>query len=67
MKSCFCRLWKAFALHIRMRRSTLLVEPRSAGIGVITDVIDEVVTFDIKKRPLYGTDLIEPFDDTARR
>lgn len=38
---------------------TLLVEPRSAGIGVITDLIDEVVTFDIKKRPLYGPDLIE--------
>lgn len=38
---------------------TLLVEPRSAGIGVITDLIDEVVTFDIKKRPLYGSDLIE--------
>lgn len=38
---------------------TLLVEPRSAGIGVITDLIDEVVTFDIKKRPLYGSDLID--------
>ncbi len=38
---------------------TLLLEPRSAGIGVITDLIDEVVTFDIKKRPLYGPDLIE--------
>lgn len=38
---------------------TLLVEPRSKGIGVITDLVDEVVTFDIKKRPLYGTDLIE--------
>jgi len=38
---------------------TLLVEPRSAGIGVITDLVDEVVTFDIKKRPLYGSDLIE--------
>jgi ADP-heptose:LPS heptosyltransferase len=37
----------------------LLVEPRSAGIGVITDLIDEVVTFDIKKRPLLGSDLIE--------
>lgn len=38
---------------------TLLVEPRSAGIGVITDLIDEVVTFDIKKRPLYASDLID--------
>ncbi len=38
---------------------TLLVEPRSAGIGVITDLIDKVVTFDIKKRPLYGSDLID--------
>lgn len=38
---------------------TLLVEPRSAGIGVITDLVDEVVTFDIKKRPLYGADLIQ--------
>lgn len=38
---------------------TLLVEPRSKGIGVITDLVDEVVTFDIKKRPLYGLDLIE--------
>lgn len=38
---------------------TLLVEPRSAGIGVITDLIDEVVTFDIKKRPLHAPDLIE--------
>ena len=38
---------------------TLLEEPRSAGIGVITDLIDEVVTFDIKKRPLYAQDLME--------
>lgn len=38
---------------------TLLVEPRSAGIGVITDLVDEVVTFDIKKRPLVASDLIQ--------
>ncbi len=40
-------------------RITLLVEPRSAGIGVITDLVDEVVTFDIKKRPLRAADFIQ--------
>lgn len=37
---------------------TLLLEPRSRSISELTDLIDEVVAFDIKKRPLYPLDLI---------
>ena len=38
---------------------TLLVEPRSKGIAQITDLVDRVVTFDIKKEPLYSADIAE--------
>jgi len=38
---------------------TLLLEPRSKGVSELTDVFDEVLTFDIKKRPLLSSDLIE--------
>lgn len=38
---------------------TLLVEPRSQSIKRITNLVDAVVTFDIKKRPLYVADLIK--------
>jgi ADP-heptose:LPS heptosyltransferase len=36
---------------------TLLVEPRSRSIEQVTDLIDSVITFDIKKRPLLPADL----------
>jgi len=36
---------------------TLLVEPRSRSVEEVTDLIDAVITFDIKKRPLLPTDL----------
>lgn len=38
---------------------TLLLEPRSRSVEQLTDLIDEVVTFDIKKRPLMIGDLLE--------
>jgi ADP-heptose:LPS heptosyltransferase len=38
---------------------TLLLEPRSKSIKEITNLIDEVITFDIKKRPLMTRDLLE--------
>jgi ADP-heptose:LPS heptosyltransferase len=38
---------------------TLLVEPRSKSVSEITDVFDEVVTFDIKKSPLLSSDLVD--------
>lgn len=37
---------------------TLLVEPRSKSVRDITDLIDDILTFDIKKRPLLVSDLI---------
>jgi ADP-heptose:LPS heptosyltransferase len=36
---------------------TLLLEPRSKSICQITDLIDDCLTFDIKKKPLLPTDL----------
>jgi ADP-heptose:LPS heptosyltransferase len=41
-------------LHI-----TLLVEPRSASVREVTDLVDDIITFDIKKRPLLASDLLE--------
>ncbi len=38
---------------------TLMLEPRSRSIEQITDLIDDTVTFDIKKRPLYLADIVE--------
>ena len=38
---------------------TLLCEPRSKSVKDITDLIDEVVIFDIKKRPFLSADLVE--------
>ncbi|CAN5660864.1 glycosyltransferase family 9 protein [soil metagenome] len=38
---------------------TLMLEPRSQSIEQITDLIDDTVTFDIKKRPLYLADIVE--------
>jgi ADP-heptose:LPS heptosyltransferase len=38
---------------------TLLVEPRSASIGQVTDLVDTLITFDIKKRPLMASDLLD--------
>jgi ADP-heptose:LPS heptosyltransferase len=37
---------------------TLLLEPRSQSVKDLTDVVDEVITFDIKKRPLLASDLL---------
>jgi len=36
---------------------TLVLEPRSASVRQITDLIDETIEFDIKKRPLHTSDL----------
>jgi ADP-heptose:LPS heptosyltransferase len=36
---------------------TLLVEPRSRSIEQVTDLLDSVITFDIKKKPLLPGDL----------
>lgn len=38
---------------------TLLLEPRSRSIEQITDLIDDTITFDIKKRPLFLADIAE--------
>lgn len=38
---------------------TLMLEPRSRSIEQITDLIDDTITFDIKKRPLYLADIVE--------
>lgn len=38
---------------------TLLTEPRSASIKQVTNLIDEGITFDIKKRPLKPKDLLK--------
>ncbi len=38
---------------------TLLVEPRSKSVAEVTDLIDKVITFDIKKRPLTPIDLYQ--------
>jgi lipopolysaccharide heptosyltransferase II len=38
---------------------TLLVEPRARSIAQITDHVDAVLTFDIKKRPLLSKDLLD--------
>ena len=37
---------------------TLLLEPRSASVMEVTNLIDKVITFDIKKKPLTIVDLI---------
>lgn len=37
---------------------TLLVEPRSKSVMEVTDLIDNVITFDIKKKPLTPFDLV---------
>jgi len=38
---------------------TLLLEPRSKSVVELTDLVDDVVTFDIKKRPLAIGDLLD--------
>ncbi|MGH9548906.1 MAG: glycosyltransferase family 9 protein, partial [Terriglobales bacterium] len=38
---------------------TLLLEPRSRSVQQVCPLIDRIVTFDIKKRPLYVSDLME--------
>ncbi|MBP9092729.1 glycosyltransferase family 9 protein [bacterium] len=37
---------------------TLLVEPRSKSVMEVTNLIDKIITFDIKKKPLTPVDLI---------
>ena len=37
---------------------TLLLEPRSKSFSDLTDLIDETITFDIKKKPLLPTDML---------
>lgn len=38
---------------------SLLLEPRSASVSQITNLVDEVICFDVKKRPLMVSDLID--------
>lgn len=38
---------------------TLLLEPRSRSFEQVTNLIDATITFDIKKRPLLPTDLMQ--------
>jgi len=38
---------------------SLVLEPRSASVSQITKLVDEVICFDIKKRPLMVSDLID--------
>lgn len=38
---------------------TLLLEPRSKSVCQITDLVDDCITFDIKKEPLLPTDLLQ--------
>jgi len=38
---------------------TLLLEPRSRSAAQVTNLIDDVITFDIKKRPLLFSDLMD--------
>lgn len=38
---------------------TLLLEPRSKSVCQITDLIDDCITFDIKKKPLLPTDMLQ--------
>jgi ADP-heptose:LPS heptosyltransferase len=38
-------------------RISLLLEPRSRSFEQVTDLVDEILTFDIKKRPLKPQDL----------
>ena len=48
---------KEVRMALPQAKITLLVEPRSRSIEQVTDLIDSVITFDIKKRPLLPTDL----------
>lgn len=38
---------------------TLMVEPRSRSVEQVTNLVDNIITFDIKKRPLLMADLVE--------
>lgn len=38
---------------------TLLLEPRSSSFSELTDLIDNTITFDIKKKPLLTSDLMD--------
>ncbi len=38
---------------------TLILEPRSSGIAELTNLIDSILTFDIKKKPLLVRDLLD--------
>ena len=38
---------------------TLLLEPRSRSVTQVTDLVDAVLTFDIKQRPLYVSHLLD--------
>lgn len=38
---------------------SLLLEPRSRSVQELTDLVDETITFDIKKRPLAVGDLLD--------
>jgi ADP-heptose:LPS heptosyltransferase len=38
---------------------TLLLEPRSKSVTQVTNLVDAIACFDIKKRPLYLSDLVD--------
>lgn len=50
---------KSIKSHLPEWHITLLTEPRARSIKQLTNLIDEVITFDIKKRPLYPGDYFE--------
>ncbi len=45
--------------HAPKSSITLLLEPRSRSVAELTSLIDNVITFDIKKRPLSVGDLVD--------
>jgi ADP-heptose:LPS heptosyltransferase len=49
---------KTLRMQLPEAHFTLLLEPRSRSVKEVTDLIDEVLTFDIKKRPLLPQDLL---------
>lgn len=49
---------KTLRMQLPEAHFSLLLEPRSKSVKEVTDLIDEVLTFDIKKRPLLPQDLL---------
>lgn len=50
---------KTIRRHFPNWHITLLLEPRSRSFEQLTDLIDETIVFDVKKRPLMVADVVE--------